>query len=298
MRKSTRTRKIFIATFAGLGLVVLLLTGCSGGAIDKVRDLNVSSAGAGPFAAALAGEYRTLALFEADRMGDKSDAGRYARKALLAAAGDAPEPDRIHDRDLSDDMVDEISALRRRLLAAAGRITSPEAAARARAGFDCWLEQLEEGFQPTHIAACRSVFLNAMAEAEAMLPTAFVTFFDNDSARLTDDGVDAAARAARIVQDADGFDVLVSGHADRAGPAEYNLRLSEKRAGAVRDRLIAYGVAADHIRTNVFGETRPLVATPDGVPERKNRRVEIAISLDSGKLLITGNPDQAALPMD
>jgi len=298
MRKSTHTRKIFIATFAGLGLAVLLLTGCSGGALEKVRDLNISSADAGPFEAALAKEYRTLALFEADRMGDKSDAGRYARKALRAADGDAPQPDRIHDRGLSEGMVDEISALRRRLLATDARIVSPEAAARARAGFDCWLEQLEEGFQPAHIAACRSGFVNAMAEAEAVLPTAFVTFFDIDSARLAGDGVDAAARAARIVQAANGFDILVSGHADRAGPAEHNLRLSGKRAGAVRDQLIAYGIAADHIRTTVFGETRPLVATSDGVPERRNRRVEIVISLDSRNLLITGNAEQAALPMD
>ncbi|MBT4219023.1 MAG: OmpA family protein, partial [Rhodospirillaceae bacterium] len=241
MRKTRHAHKIILATFSSLGLIVLLLSGCSGAAVEKVRDLNVSHGNGAAFEAALADEYRTLALFEADRMGDTSDARRYAGKALRAALGDVPEPDRALARVLPDGSVDNVNAQRRRLLSVGGQVTNPRAAARARVGFDCWLEQLEENFQPTHIAACRSSFTNALAEAEAILPRAFVTFFDHNSIRLKGDGVDAAARAARIAQQADGFEVLITGHADRTGTPGHNLRLSDKRANVVRRQLIAYG---------------------------------------------------------
>jgi OmpA-OmpF porin, OOP family len=283
MRRSTYNRQIIAAIFFSVGLAVLLLAGCSNNAeiIEKARNLNVSNNGASPFEASLAHEYRTLALFEADLMGDMPDAALYAEKALQAADGVAPEPDRLRTRKLPAEKLKEIRSLRRRLLAAETRSATPDAAARAQAGFDCWLEQLEEGFQPAHITACRKRFLNALMETEAVLPEAFVTFFDSDSSRLIGDGVAAAVRAAGIVKDADGFSVLLSGHADREGTKNYNQSLSEQRADAVRDYLINIGLDPKYIRTNAFGETQPLIMTHDDVPEKSNRRVEIAISLET-----------------
>lgn len=48
---------------------------------------------------------------------------------------------------------------------------------------------------------------------------------------------------------------IVHGHADRLGAADYNQRLSEKRAAAVRDYLVARGVAAQNIQMAGFGST-------------------------------------------
>jgi OmpA-OmpF porin, OOP family len=282
MRKSTYQRHILAATLSSIGLFVLLLSGCSNGAatVEKARNLNISSDNVGFFEAALANEYRTLALFEADQMGDNSDASGYAEKAIEAAAGAAPEPDRLRSRILPEETLKEVRPLRKRLINAAGHKTSPISAARAQASFDCWVEQLEEGFQEDDIAACKKRFLNALMETEAVLPDTFITFFGSDSAKLNDDGVDAAVHAARIVKDADGLAVFLRAHADREGGREHNQRLSERRARAVKDQLVKGGVDPDHIRTAAFGETRPLVDTPDGVPEQKNRRVEISISLE------------------
>lgn len=50
---------------------------------------------------------------------------------------------------------------------------------------------------------------------------------------------------------------VVHGHADRLGSAAYNQRLSEQRASAVRDFLIAQGVTAQNIETIGFGSTMP-----------------------------------------
>jgi hypothetical protein len=72
--------------------------------------------------------------------------------------------------------------------------------------------------------------------------------------------------------------VSVVGHADTSGPADYNYRLSERRARAVVDSLVARGVPASAITAAWRGETEPAVASGDGVREPLNRRVEIAIS--------------------
>jgi OmpA-OmpF porin, OOP family len=283
MQRSTYGKQTFAAVFFSIGLAVLLLAGCSNGVeqIEKARNLNVTSEKANRFKESLVKEYRALAIYESDLMGDIPDAAKYAEKAIQAADGLAPGPDRLRSRTLPSELLKDIRPLRKRLLAVDVQSTNPEKVARAQASFDCWLEQLEEGFQPEHIAACRKRFLGALLETEAKLPEAFVTFFDSDGVLLIDDGVAAAARVAQTVKETDGFNILLSGHADREGATNYNQQLSEQRATVVRDQLIKVGIDQKYIRTVAFGETQPLIETHDGVPMRKNRRVEIAISLEA-----------------
>ena len=73
----------------------------------------------------------------------------------------------------------------------------------------------------------------------------------------------------------------VEGHTDTAGGAALNLRLSQLRAKAVADILLAEGVAAPRITTKGFGESFPRVPTRDGVSEPRNRRVEITLAPDT-----------------
>ena len=73
----------------------------------------------------------------------------------------------------------------------------------------------------------------------------------------------------------------VGGYTDTAGSAALNLRLSQLRAKAVADILLAEGVAAPRITTKGFGESFPRVPTPDGVNEPRNRRVEITLAPDT-----------------
>jgi outer membrane protein OmpA-like peptidoglycan-associated protein len=71
-----------------------------------------------------------------------------------------------------------------------------------------------------------------------------------------------------------GCRVMVEGHADRVGPAAYNLRLSRRRARAVAAYLRRNGFAAPIVVLG-SGETRPLVQTADGVAEAQNRNVVV-----------------------
>ena len=69
--------------------------------------------------------------------------------------------------------------------------------------------------------------------------------------------------------------IIVRGYTDTSGGEEYNMRLSVKRANAVRAVLIAHGIPAHKIQTEGHGETDLLVPTPKGVREPQNRRAQI-----------------------
>ena len=72
-------------------------------------------------------------------------------------------------------------------------------------------------------------------------------------------------------------EITVIGHTDRAGTVEYNDKLSLQRAERVRADFLKRGVPERAISVAGRGEREPLVATPDGQPEPRNRRVEINI---------------------
>lgn len=73
--------------------------------------------------------------------------------------------------------------------------------------------------------------------------------------------------------------VHIEGDTDTSGTGTYNQELSDERAGAVRDALIADGVPASVIDTVGLGETNPAVKTGDSVKEPLNRRAEITITV-------------------
>ncbi len=81
----------------------------------------------------------------------------------------------------------------------------------------------------------------------------------------------------QVMNDYPGTEVLVAGHTDDQGAADYNLELSRKRAASVRDYLSTHGIAGNRIAMTYSGETSPKAsnATPEG--RAQNRRVEIGI---------------------
>jgi outer membrane protein OmpA-like peptidoglycan-associated protein len=78
--------------------------------------------------------------------------------------------------------------------------------------------------------------------------------------------------------------MLIEGYTDSVGSDAYNLELSSRRAAAVRDALVARGVAANRIAARGYGKVYPVAdnASPEG--RAMNRRVEIVIADDKGQL--------------
>ncbi len=71
--------------------------------------------------------------------------------------------------------------------------------------------------------------------------------------------------------------VEIAGHTDNIGSAEYNLKLSQRRAEAVRQYLINKGVPPERIYARGYGETQPIADNSTEEGRAKNRRVELRI---------------------
>jgi OmpA family protein len=108
-------------------------------------------------------------------------------------------------------------------------------------------------------------------------PGTFLVHFGFDRATLDADARRVVAEAADEYRRTGAAQVAVTGHADKAGRAEYNQRLSERRAEAVRRELERLGVQSSAITVAAEGENDPAVPTADGAPEARNRRVVIAM---------------------
>src|SRR5690606_9640762 len=96
-----------------------------------------------------------------------------------------------------------------------------------------------------------------------------------DRSNIRPDAADVLRRVSTAFRSLNANRVDLIGHADRSGAADYNQRLSERRAQSVRDYLSRQGVPGNAISATGRGEADPRVPTPDGVREQENRRVEI-----------------------
>lgn len=101
--------------------------------------------------------------------------------------------------------------------------------------------------------------------------------FRTNSADLLD-GADAvlSEQAATLVENA-GITIEVAGHTDSDGDAGYNQQLSQRRAEAVRDYLIAKGVSAERISATGYGEAEPIASNATREGKAMNRRVELRV---------------------
>ena len=72
----------------------------------------------------------------------------------------------------------------------------------------------------------------------------------------------------------------IEGHTDSVGTDEYNMTLSQNRAGAVRDFLTQHGMNTSSISSRGFGEGQPVASNDTSPGRQQNRRVELVVSGD------------------
>jgi len=104
-----------------------------------------------------------------------------------------------------------------------------------------------------------------------------VVLFDFDRAEIRADALAALTRKAEVLRLNPGLVVRIEGHADERGSTEYNLALGQRRADAVRDRLVALGVSASQLETVSMGESRPVDTSGTEEAWARNRRAEFRI---------------------
>ncbi len=194
------------------------------------------------------------------------------------------------------------------------RDVRPEWAGKAQVALDCWIEESTEVnsrggiLEVEDMNSCKNDFNTAMAKIEPFLPPqqvaehlkmfelmpdqgpppmpakagnpdTYLVFFDWDKYNLTPEALGIIRTAAANAKKSNGAKIEVTGYTDTSGPVDYNLKLSKRRANAVKAELVRQGISAKNITTIGKGKTDLLVPTPDGVREPQNRRAKIVIQI-------------------
>ena len=89
------------------------------------------------------------------------------------------------------------------------------------------------------------------------------------------------AKVAGILQSYPGLKVQVEGYTDSVGSDELNQKLSENRAGGVKDFLVSQGVATANISSQGFGKNDPVADNASAGGRAQNRRVNMVVSGDA-----------------
>ena len=100
------------------------------------------------------------------------------------------------------------------------------------------------------------------------------------------------AKVAGILLAYPGLNIAVGGYTDNVGGDEFNQKLSEQRAGTVRDYLVQQGVAGNSVTATGFGNTLPVASNNNAAGRQANRRVELVVSgelIDAHTNAATGN---------
>jgi outer membrane protein OmpA-like peptidoglycan-associated protein len=101
--------------------------------------------------------------------------------------------------------------------------------------------------------------------------------FDTNKALILKDSYRVLGQVARALKDAPRVIVRVEGHTDNVGPRDRNLKLSQRRADAVKEFLVRQGVLRSRIASEGFGPTRPIAPNTNRAGRAANRRVEFRI---------------------
>ncbi len=104
-------------------------------------------------------------------------------------------------------------------------------------------------------------------------------FFGSDSATLRGDAREILLTNAKWLRMNPHVEVTIEGHCDESGRSEYNQVLGYRRARAVRDFLVASGVATEQISIVSYGNERPFVFGSEESWRRWNRRAHLAVTM-------------------
>ncbi|PYY00295.1 MAG: flagellar motor protein MotB, partial [Acidobacteria bacterium] len=127
--------------------------------------------------------------------------------------------------------------------------------------------------------------LNAVLEthdsARGLIANMGDVLFQTGKYELKPEARERLAKVSGILLAYSSLKVAIEGHTDAVGTDDYNQRLSEQRAEAVRNYFVNQGVAATSVTARGFGKMQPIAGndTPEG--RQRNRRVELVLSGDA-----------------
>ncbi len=123
-----------------------------------------------------------------------------------------------------------------------------------------------------------NVILQTRDTARGLIVNMSDVLFDTAKYSLRQAAREKLAKVAGIILSHPGLEIEVEGHTDSVGSDEYNMKLSENRANAVRAYLVGQGLRADNVTAKGFGESMPVADNTIAAGRQMNRRVEMVVS--------------------
>jgi outer membrane protein OmpA-like peptidoglycan-associated protein len=201
----------------------------------------------------------------------KAEAEQMKQEALNAAA-EAAKAKEEAEKARQAAIAEQQAALAQKQAAETEAQKAREAAAKAEA---------EKADMRAQLRAQLNSILQTDDSARGLIVNMSDVLFDTASFTLKPAAREKLAKVSGILLAHPGLTLQVEGHTDSVGSDEMNLRLSQQRAGSVRDFLATQGVDGSAITAEGFGKSEPIAGndTPEG--RQRNRRVEIVVNGDA-----------------
>jgi outer membrane protein OmpA-like peptidoglycan-associated protein len=196
---------------------------------------------------------------------DKARAESEAARARTDAADAQSETARA-----KSDMADNQAASARALSAAQtdadqSRLTAQQA-------------ENDKAAMRTRLSEQLNKILQTRDSARGLIVSMSDVLFDTGRYSLKPGAREKLAKVAGILLAYPGLNIEVGGYTDNVGGDDMNQRLSENRAGSVRDYLVQQGVASGSVSARGFGNTLPVASNDNSSGRQQNRRVELLVS--------------------
>ena len=107
-----------------------------------------------------------------------------------------------------------------------------------------------------------------------------IIHFQKSSFDLNPDDSQAIESISTLLQSYKNFDILIEGHTDNEGDAQYNVNLSLDRANAIKNILVSLGIPALAIKTIGHGDRYPVEPNTTEMGRMQNRRVELTVTAE------------------
>ncbi len=114
--------------------------------------------------------------------------------------------------------------------------------------------------------------------AEQLRSVGDTVYFDLDSYSVRPDGAAILQQQAQILNANPEVMIRIEGHADERGTREYNIALGDRRANAVKETLVSYGIDRNRISTISYGKDQPICGETSESCYSRNRRGTTAIT--------------------
>jgi outer membrane protein OmpA-like peptidoglycan-associated protein len=125
-----------------------------------------------------------------------------------------------------------------------------------------------------------NVILQTRDTARGLIVSLSDVLFDFNQASLKPGAKEKLAKVSGILSVYPTLHMSVEGHTDSVGTDDYNLKLSQRRADAVRDYLTSNGISSANVQSIGLGKADPVASNDTAAGRQQNRRVEMVVTGD------------------